>query len=155
MQATFLLETFKYELALDLLLKAKFIYEVITKVKDQIEQAIYREKCSQLDTYIRQCTASLGQIQTSVPSYNGKDVAEIQSKVKEVQTLNASSECEEIKFNGKSIPLKAEKIKAIFNKVAAQTQEIKDTQDTKLKIGKFLIHSNLLVRLVLNFVEHS
>jgi len=46
MQATFLLETFKYELALDLLLKAKFIYEVITKVKDQIEQAIYREKCS-------------------------------------------------------------------------------------------------------------
>lgn len=29
MQAIYLLETFKYELALDLLLKAKFIYEAI------------------------------------------------------------------------------------------------------------------------------
>lgn len=58
-------------------MKAKFIYEVILKTKDQIEQAIYREKCGQLDTFIRQCTGSLGQIQTSLPSYNGKDAAEI------------------------------------------------------------------------------
>lgn len=34
MQATYFLEKFKFELALDLLLKAKFIYEVILKVKD-------------------------------------------------------------------------------------------------------------------------
>jgi hypothetical protein len=36
----------------------------------------------------------------------------------------------------KSIPLKAEKIKAIFNKVTLQTAEIKSTSDSKLKIGK-------------------
>ena len=45
MGATFLMETFKYGEALDMLLKAKFIYEVILQAKDQIEQAIYRERC--------------------------------------------------------------------------------------------------------------
>ncbi len=139
MKATYLLETFKYEEALDLLLKAKFIYEVILKVKDQIEQAIYREKCGQLDTFIRQCTSTLGQILTSVPSYQGADVAQIQSKVHEV-TQSISSDCEEIKFNGKAVPLKTEKIKAIFNKVAAQTMDIKNSPETKQKIGKLIKH---------------
>ena len=136
MQATYFLETFKFEQALDLLLKAKFIYEVILKVKDQIEQAIYREKCGQLDTFIRQCTSTLGQIQTAIPNYQGEDAAAIQSKVQEVRNVAATSDSDEIKFNGKSIPLKTEKIKQIFNKVAAQVADIKNTPESKQKIGK-------------------
>ncbi len=46
MQAYFKLEQFKYKEALDMLLKAKFIYESILKVKDELDQAIYKEKCA-------------------------------------------------------------------------------------------------------------
>lgn len=60
MHAYLQLEQFNYKEALDMLLRAKFIYESILKVKDELDQAIYKEKCAQLDTFIRQCCGSIG-----------------------------------------------------------------------------------------------
>jgi hypothetical protein len=60
MHAYLKLEQYNYKEALDMLLKAKFIYESILKVKDELDQAIYKEKCAQLDTFIRQCCGSIG-----------------------------------------------------------------------------------------------
>lgn len=39
------LEVFQWDNALDHFLKAKYIYEHVLKCKDELEQAIYREKC--------------------------------------------------------------------------------------------------------------
>jgi type I site-specific restriction endonuclease len=59
MRAGLLIETFAYADALDLLLRSKFIYDTIGESKDLLEQAVYKEKTSQLETFIRQCTTSL------------------------------------------------------------------------------------------------
>jgi hypothetical protein len=66
-----MLEIYKFDEALDLLIKAKFIYEQVSRVKDELEQAIYKERCGQLDTFIRQCTSSLGRISTAIPTFEG------------------------------------------------------------------------------------
>lgn len=60
MQAAYLIEVKKWEEALDLLLRAKVIYQNISQMKDSIEAVIYKEKIGQLDTFIRLCCLSLG-----------------------------------------------------------------------------------------------
>ena len=60
MKAAYLIEVKKWQEALDLLLRAKVIYQNISKVKDSIEAVIYKERISQLDTFIRLCCLSLG-----------------------------------------------------------------------------------------------
>jgi hypothetical protein len=44
MKAAYLMEVKKWEEALDLLLKAKVIYQNILKLKDSIEAVIYNER---------------------------------------------------------------------------------------------------------------
>lgn len=56
MEATYLIEIYKYEPAMNLLLRTKFIYEQILEGKDLVEQAIYKEKISQIDTFVRHCS---------------------------------------------------------------------------------------------------
>ena len=60
-------------------MKAKFIYAALLKVKDELEQAIYKERCGQLDTFIRQCTSSLsGSIATETSlTYKGDSIEKI------------------------------------------------------------------------------
>ncbi len=53
-----------------------------------------------------------------------------------MKNVASASDSDEIKFNGKSIPLKTEKIKQIFNKVTTQVADIKNTPESKQKIGK-------------------
>jgi len=53
------------------------------------------------------------------------------------------------------VPLKTEKIKAIFKKIFDQTSEIKNAPDGKPKIGKFLKNVTFMIRLVLDFVKHT
>jgi hypothetical protein len=45
MEGYLLLEVFQWNNALDQFLKAKYIYEHVLKCKDELEQAIYKEKC--------------------------------------------------------------------------------------------------------------
>ena len=59
LQAVFQLEAKDYENALDNLLKAKIIYTKLIQFKDTLEEIIYKEKLTQLDTLIRQCAFSL------------------------------------------------------------------------------------------------
>ena len=44
MQAVYLMERRDFELALDLLIKSKIIYEKISEFKDTLEEIIYKEK---------------------------------------------------------------------------------------------------------------
>jgi hypothetical protein len=59
MLAIYLIESKKFEEALDNLLKAKIIYQKISQFKDTLEEIIYKEKVNQIDTLIRQCAFSL------------------------------------------------------------------------------------------------
>lgn len=107
-----MLEIYKYDEALDLLLKAKFIYEQISRVKDELEQAIYKERCGQIDTFIRQCTSSLGRISAEIPKYEGQGAALIADQVHQsaVEASKAQQEAHEVTISGRQIPLKTEKL---------------------------------------------
>jgi len=59
MKAAYMMETKKWKEALELLVKAKVIYQNISKLKDSIEAVIYKERIGQLDTFIRLCCVSL------------------------------------------------------------------------------------------------
>ena len=59
MQGIYLLESKDFQNALDYLLKSKIIYQKISQFKDTLEEVIYKEKVSQIDTLIRQCAFSL------------------------------------------------------------------------------------------------
>lgn len=53
MLAIYQLECKDFESALDNLLKSKIIYTKLSQFKDTLEEVIYKEKVSQLDTLIR------------------------------------------------------------------------------------------------------
>lgn len=59
MQAAYLIEVNQYEQALDLLMRAKVIYQKISEFKDSLEAVIYEERIGQLDTFIRLCCSNL------------------------------------------------------------------------------------------------
>jgi hypothetical protein len=58
-EASYYIEVQEYAKALDMLLKAKFIYEKVAATKDELDQAIYQERCSHIDTFIRLCSSQL------------------------------------------------------------------------------------------------
>ena len=59
MQASYLIEVGKWQLALDKLMRAKILYQKIMTLKDSIEAVIYSEKISQIDTFVRLCCGKL------------------------------------------------------------------------------------------------
>ena len=59
MQAAYLIETKKWQEALDKLLSSKVIYQKIMQYKDSIEAVSYQEKIGELDTFIRLCCTNL------------------------------------------------------------------------------------------------
>lgn len=64
MKAAYLMEVKKWKEAIELLVRAKVIYQSISKMKDSIEAVIYKERIGQLDTFIRLCCVSLKQQST-------------------------------------------------------------------------------------------
>ena len=108
------MEVNKFEMSLDLLLESKYIYEQILQTKDELDQAIYRERCSHIDTFIRKCTSQLSSgsmIQTALPSFQG-DQTKITKRVQEAHAERQKQieSAQEVSFNGKSVPLKTEKL---------------------------------------------
>ena len=59
MQASYFIEIEKWQEALDLLLRAKVIYQKISSYRDSLEAVIYQERIGQLDTFIRLCCVNL------------------------------------------------------------------------------------------------
>lgn len=149
MQSAYLIEAEKWQQALDRLVSAKLIYQNISSFKDSIEAVIYGEKTSQLDTFIRLCCLNLS-MKTSA-SLEEK----IQSKLKvSIESAHKETKQEQIEniqqivFNGKTIPLKSERIKIIFKKVENKLNDIqmkeKDCNVPQEIIKDYLDFMNIL-----------
>lgn len=117
-----------FQNALDNLIKSKIIYEKTSQYKDSLEAIIYKEKVNQLDTLIRLCSFQLKGIMSSeneeklisdmVKSYpKKKEIEETISKVKSEVKKEQIEKIEEITYGNKTVPLKTDKLKAVFKKV--------------------------------------
>ena len=143
MQGIYLLESKDFQNALDYLLKSKIIYQKISQFKDTLEEVIYKEKVSQIDTLIRQCAFSLKTagiatdgdkvINNLVSSYPQKKSLEEQVARTKTQAKREQIESmEEISYNNKIIPLKTEKLKQVFKRVQSQMHEITEYQAAEI-----------------------
>lgn len=138
MQAVFQIESRDFEGGLDNLLKSKIIYTKISETKDTLEEVIYKEKLSQLDTLIRQCAFKLRGsegadgdrvINEMVSGYPGKKKLEDQViQVKQQTQREKIENIEEISYNNKIIPLKTEKLRQVFKRVETHMQDIQEYQ---------------------------
>ena len=143
MQGIYLLESKDFQNALDYLLKSKIIYQKISQFKDTLEEVIYKEKVSQIDTLIRQCAFSLKTagiatdgdkvINNLVSSYPQKKSLEDQVARTKTQAKREQIESmEEISYNNKIIPLKTEKLKQVFKRVQSQMHDITEYQAAEI-----------------------
>ena len=118
MQAAFMMETDQYERALDLLITSKVIYQKISQFKDSLEAVIYNERIGQLDTFIRLCCSNLS-LQSSADKEATIQKA-IGAKIQSAHDATVKEKIEnieEITYNGKTIPLKSERLKLVFKRV--------------------------------------
>ena len=151
MQAAYLIEVEKWEEALDLLLRAKVTYKNISQMKDAIEQVIYDEKCSQIDTFIRLCCASLKRqsakdLEGKVDDELGKQIKAAHKETKQEQIENIK----EITLSGRSVPLKTERLRTTFKKVENHLNELQEQEkELVLKGGS----PADLIKNYLNFVN--
>lgn len=118
LQAVHLMERHQFEQAIDHLLKAQIIYKQLAEYRDPMEALIYSEKVNQLQTFIRSCAAHLniqGQIQH-------QDAEKIQQSIRKSysvasQDVSIDGQITEIKFSGKTVPLKSEKLRLAFMRI--------------------------------------
>lgn len=119
--------------ALDELIKVRIIYKNLASTKDSLEAAIYDEKIQQIEPLIRLCTYNIqnktGQTFSSIDvletEYNEKEHLDDKVAQSIVGTKRVSLEnitC--INYQGKSIPLKTQKLKNCFQKLEMQLHEI-------------------------------
>jgi hypothetical protein len=131
-----------YKSAFDNLLKSKIIYEKISQYKDTLEAIIYKEKISQLDTLIRLCSFNLKGMMSGeeeekliakmVVEYpQRKQIEEQISRVKSETKREQIENIEEISYNGKTIPLKTEKLKQVFKRVETHLHDIQLYKESK------------------------
>jgi len=105
----------------------------MSETKDTLEEIIYKEKISQLDTLIRQCAFKLkgsdAGVGDMVKGYPAKARLEEQVvRVKQQAQRDKIENIEEISYNNKIIPLKTEKLKQVFKRVESQMQDIQEYQ---------------------------
>lgn len=107
------MEVQKFTIALDQLLESKYIYEQVMATKDELDQAIYKERCTHIDTFIRLCSSQLSSanISTQLPKFKG-DEQKIKKKMADAvaERTKTIESAQEISFNGKSVPLKTERL---------------------------------------------
>jgi tetratricopeptide (TPR) repeat protein len=119
-QAICLMEYRKYEEAIDHLLRAQIIYKQLSEYRDPMEALIYTEKVGQLQTFIRSCSANLLiPVTQTVQHQDAENI--IRSIKKSYSVTNQDSSMDgqitEIKYAGKTIPLKSEKLRLAFAKI--------------------------------------
>jgi signal recognition particle subunit SRP68 len=137
MLAVYEMEVKEHESALDNLVRSKIIYEKIAQHKDSLEAIIYREKVSQIDTLLRLCSFSIkGMLSKEeeqkyldglLSSYpQRKELEEQISKVKSESRREQIEKIDEITFNGKTVPLKTDKLKQVFKRVESHMHDIQE-----------------------------
>lgn len=99
-------------------MKAKVIYSRVASYKDSLEAVIYQEKINQLDTFIRLCCMNLKMASSEQQekkvndSLSGKiDKAHLETRAEKIENI------EEVVYNGKSIPLKSDRLKQVFKRI--------------------------------------
>jgi hypothetical protein len=139
------IEYARYEDALDALLRTRIIYKNLAKSKDSLEAAIYNEKQDQIEPLIRLCTYNL-QSQTGENMSNLEELEQKYNQREHVDTKVSNSitgtrresieNITNITYQGKSIPLKTQKLKHCFQKLEGQLHNmegLKDSRDLSLK----------------------
>ena len=99
-------------------MSSKVIYQKIASYKDSLEAVIYQEKIGQIDTFLRLCCLNLNlkssaDLEASLEKKKSKEIQEARLSTKKEQIENI----QEIKFGGKSIPLKSERLRLVFKRV--------------------------------------
>ena len=130
----------RFEEALDELLKVRIIYKNLAATKDSLEAAIYGEKIQQIEPLVRLCTYNLqnktGQTFSSIDAleleYNKKEHLDDKVSNSIVGTKRVSLEnITSITYQGKSIPLKTQKLKNCFQKLEIQLHDIEKIERKK------------------------
>jgi hypothetical protein len=153
-QAVYEMEIKDQKTALDNLIKSKIIYEKTSQYKDSLEAIIYKEKVNQLDTLIRLCSFQLKGIMSSeneekmiaemVKDYPQKrEIEEKITKVKQETKKEQIEKIEEITYGNKTVPLKTEKLKAVFKRVETHMLDIQAFWESPIQEASSQI-SNLL-----------
>ena len=147
MKASYLIEAQKWQEALDLLLSSKVIYQKIASYKDSLEAVIYQEKIGQIDTFLRLCCLNLNlkssaDLEASLEKKKSKEIQEARLSTKKEQIENI----QEIKFGGKSIPLKSERLRLVFKRVENQATEIEQMtmSEPEKKVQAYLKFVNVI-----------
>lgn len=109
------------------MLRSKLIYQKLAEHKDSLEAVIYQEKISQLDTFIRLCCLNLklANSQTQEQKLAGK-ISEQVTKAYADTKQEKIENIEEVTYNGKSIPLKSERLRAAFKKVENHLDQLQN-----------------------------
>eukprot|EP00354_Favella_ehrenbergii_P009812 CAMPEP_0170462250 /NCGR_PEP_ID=MMETSP0123-20130129/7825_1 /TAXON_ID=182087 /ORGANISM="Favella ehrenbergii, Strain Fehren 1" /LENGTH=343 /DNA_ID=CAMNT_0010727421 /DNA_START=18 /DNA_END=1049 /DNA_ORIENTATION=- len=162
MNAVYNMERHDYEEALNDFLKAKLIFSEIGSKQDTLETIIFNEKVSQLETFIRSCAASLslgGDVKLA-------DAAALTSRINsaskqgsaagssDVDMKDSGSTLDEVKINGRVIPLKSSKLREAFAALTALEKEIEQLKksgeseklvQSQLKLVQTLDEMQLLI----------
>lgn len=131
LEAIYNMEKRSYEDALNNLLKSKHIFEQIASYQDTLEALIYGEKVGQLSTFIRSVAQnlSIGNADDIALEDAAKLTQQIQSALEQQPRGGSSSgdtemKSEDVKINGRSIPLKSIKLRDAFASLNKHEQEI-------------------------------
>lgn len=126
-EAVCLMEYHKYEEAIDHLLRAQIIYKQLAEYRDPMEALIYSEKVNQLQTFIRSCAANL--LIPATQTIRHQDADNIVKAIKQSYTVGTQDssmdgQITEIKYSGKTIPLRSEKLRLVFARIRDQHEAI-------------------------------
>lgn len=121
------IEYLRYDNALNDLIAAKIIYKSIGESKDSLEAAIYNEKVDQIDDLLRLCSYNIqkhSETQKTLDDVEYEATSSTDIKERIQNSINTGrrenlEELESISYQGKSIPLKTEKLKNISRKLEA------------------------------------
>ncbi|CAI2361175.1 unnamed protein product [Moneuplotes crassus] len=138
-------ECSNYKEALDAFLRTNVIYKHISRSKDALKAAIYSEKLEQIEPLIRLCTYNISK-ETDEDLSNLEELEKkldaeekLSQKVEESLSGGRRDNNEElinITYQGKSIPLKTQKLKSSFAKLEsgqAELEKVRNSDDLSLK----------------------
>jgi hypothetical protein len=121
----------RYAEAIECLLKTSIIYKNLAQSKDSLEAAIYDEKIEQIEPMLRLCTYNLqnqsSEDYSNIESLETKVDTQFDLKNKVTSSLSGyrkevTEDLANITYQGKSIPLKTQKLKNTFSKLEHQLE---------------------------------
>lgn len=134
-KGTMLIEYSKYKEALDEFLKTLIIYKKLWSNKDSLEGAIYNEKIEQIEPLILLCTYN-------IQNQTGEDLSslsKLESQYDQKENINnkvdnsitgkrkaATKDMASITYQGKSIPLKTQKLQQCFHKLESHLDKMEE-----------------------------